>query len=224
MCLIREAGSPDFSELEVEFVKRISPHLGAGLRAAALRPRSQLEPVGDETAGVLILDRCDRIVYRNTAADRLLQKLGGTATGANYLPFVVWAAVGALRRAVANAPDISSATNLYVRGRSGTWFTLQASPAESRPGGASGTMVVIIPAGPRALAGLHEAAYSLTGREREVVNFVARGYSTRQISAAQFISKSTVQNHFSPIFEKVGIRSRRELVKRLFLDSMMLHG
>ncbi len=221
LCLIREAGSPDFSELEVEFIERISPHLGAGLRAAALRPPSRLEPAGDETVGVLMLDRCDRIVHRNTAADRLLEELGGTGTGAGYLPFVVWAAVGALRRAVANTSDIAGATNLHVRGRSGRWFTLQASPVEPQPGRASGTMVAIFPAGPRALAGLHEAAYGLTAREREVVDLVVRGYSTRQISAALFISESTVQGHLSHIFEKVGVRSRREILKRLFLDSLM---
>jgi DNA-binding CsgD family transcriptional regulator len=53
------------------------------------------------------------------------------------------------------------------------------------------------------------------------VKSVARGRSTRQISAALFISEHTVQNHLRSVFEKVGVRSRRELIQRLFLENML---
>ena len=36
------------------------------------------------------------------------------------------------------------------------------------------------------------------------------------------ISEYTVQDHLSHVFEKVGVRTRRALVKRLYLDSMGL--
>ena len=52
------------------------------------------------------------------------------------------------------------------------------------------------------------------------MKLVARGFSTGQISKALFISEYTVQNHLSNVFEKVGVRSRRKLVKRLFLDNL----
>lgn len=49
---------------------------------------------------------------------------------------------------------------------------------------------------------------------------VVRGASTRQISATLYISEYTVQNHLSNIFEKVGVKSRKELVRRLFFENL----
>jgi DNA-binding NarL/FixJ family response regulator len=45
-------------------------------------------------------------------------------------------------------------------------------------------------------------------------------FSTKQISAALYISEYTIQNHISNVFEKVGVRSHRALVKRLFFDNL----
>ena len=45
------------------------------------------------------------------------------------------------------------------------------------------------------------------------------GFTNRQISGALFISEHTVQRHLSNIFEKVGVRSRKNLLKRLYFDS-----
>jgi DNA-binding NarL/FixJ family response regulator len=47
-----------------------------------------------------------------------------------------------------------------------------------------------------------------------------RGASTRQISHALYISEYTVQDHLSNIFDKIGVRDRRSLVKRLYLDAI----
>jgi DNA-binding CsgD family transcriptional regulator len=56
--------------------------------------------------------------------------------------------------------------------------------------------------------------------EREVVDLVVRGASTKQISQVAIISEYTVQEHLFNVFEKVGERSRRALVKRLDLESL----
>jgi DNA-binding CsgD family transcriptional regulator len=81
-------------------------------------------------------------------------------------------------------------------------------------------MIVIEAAGPREVAWLRTSAYGLTEREREVVDFVVRWASTRQISQTLYISGYTVQEHLSNVFEKVGERGRRALVKRLYLESI----
>ncbi len=67
---------------------------------------------------------------------------------------------------------------------------------------------------------MNVAAYGLSPREEEVIRLVARGLSTGQISRTLFISEYTVQNHLSNVFKKVGVRSRRALVKRLFFDNL----
>ncbi len=67
-------------------------------------------------------------------------------------------------------------------------------------------------------------AYALSDKEREVVDLVARGLSTKQISQTLFISEYTVQDHLSNVFDKVGVRGRRALVKCLYLDSLSSLG
>lgn len=100
-------------------------------------------------------------------------------------------------------------------------MTLHASltePAAGRPGE---IVMVIASSGPGEVAGLDLASYGLTSREEHIVRLVARGRSTRQVSAEIFIFGHTVNNHLRNVFEEVGVHSRRELVKRLFVGNLV---
>jgi DNA-binding CsgD family transcriptional regulator len=55
-------------------------------------------------------------------------------------------------------------------------------------------VIVIEPAGSKEMAWLHTAAYGLSPREGEVVEFVVRGASTRQISRALYVTRSPSNN------------------------------
>ena len=55
---------------------------------------------------------------------------------------------------------------------------------------------------------------------KKVLDSVVRGYSTRRISQTLYISESIVQGHLSRNFEKVGVRSRWDLHKRLSFDNL----
>jgi DNA-binding CsgD family transcriptional regulator len=55
-------------------------------------------------------------------------------------------------------------------------------------------------------------AYALTRRERDIVRTVTFGLDTRAIEERLFISRHTVQDHLKSIFDKTGVRSRRELL------------
>ena len=53
---------------------------------------------------------------------------------------------------------------------------------------------------------------SLTAREREVLNLLARGLSNREIAEELVITNKTVKNHLSRIYEKIGVHSRAEAI------------
>ena len=116
--------------------------------------------------------------------------------------------------------DRNGVLRLLVRARSGRWLALHGARTEPRPNRGSETMIVIEPAEPREVSWLRTSAYGLSNREREVVDLVVRGLSTKQISQTLYISEYTVQDHLSNVFNKVGVRGRRALVKRLYLDSL----
>ena len=56
---------------------------------------------------------------------------------------------------------------------------------------------------------------SLSGREREVLELVAEGYRVSTIARELFVSPSTVRNHLSAIFRKLGVSSQAQLLERL---------
>ena len=53
---------------------------------------------------------------------------------------------------------------------------------------------------------------TLTGREIEVIQLVARGMTSREIGLELFISENTVKNHIRNILDKLGLHSRNEAV------------
>jgi DNA-binding CsgD family transcriptional regulator len=52
---------------------------------------------------------------------------------------------------------------------------------------------------------------SLSGREREVADLVARGLTNRQIAAHLFLSEKTIEAHLSRAFAKLGVSGRAAL-------------
>ena len=221
--LSREAGRPDFEPREVAFVRRLAPHLGAGLKAAALCSQALAEGrTGTDVPGVLVLDHRGRVAHYTAAAERWLEEIEDLKPGwseSQDLPPAVRMVAGALRRALRpeNAGDLDLLPRLNVRARSGRWLSLYGSLSEGLPAEA---VIVIGPAGPGEVVRFNMAAYGLTPREAEVATLAAQGASTREISASLYISGYTVQNHLCNAFEKVGVKSRRELTRRLFLDGL----
>ena len=55
--------------------------------------------------------------------------------------------------------------------------------------------------------------HELTKREYEILELIAQGRSTKDLSEALFISAKTVQTHKTNILEKLGLRNTAELIK-----------
>lgn len=54
---------------------------------------------------------------------------------------------------------------------------------------------------------------SLTAREKEVLQYIARGYTYRETGEALFISVKTVESHVSSVLRKLQLTNRNELTR-----------
>lgn len=63
---------------------------------------------------------------------------------------------------------------------------------------------------PPPAAEAHREAPSFSGREKEVLELLARGFRNAEIAERLSLSESTVKGHVSSAFRKLGVSSRRE--------------
>jgi DNA-binding CsgD family transcriptional regulator len=125
-----------------------------------------------------------------------------------------------LRRGNGADPATKDATvpRLRVRTRAGRWVVLHASWLDLARGEPGQIAVIIEPAAAAEVADVIMAAYGLTERERAVTGLVCQGRSTAQIAAELWISVNTVQDHLKAVFDKTGVRSRREVMATILRD------
>jgi DNA-binding CsgD family transcriptional regulator len=199
LCLHRTDHPLGFVPAEAALLARLAPHIAHALRQSVLL--HALPGTGDPRPGVLVLSAELGVVATTPEAAALLEQL----ERAPHLPLpaAVYAVVAALR---GRHPDPS----VRVRAASGAWLALHASHLDGAE--ADAVAVVVEPCSPRATVPIRLAAFGLSRREAEVARLVLRGSSTRAISAALHISPHTVQDHLKHVFDKLGVRSRRDLV------------
>ena len=152
-----------------------------------------------------------------SGVERWLAELpDGDWAAANKLPPAVLAVAGRARRTAMNSDSPGEIAFARVLSRSGRWIVLHGASlvSEGRPRIA----VIVEPAHPARIAPLLMAAYGLTEREQEVTRLVLQGESTTQIAERVVVSPHTVQEHLKNIFEKTSVRSRRELVGKVFFS------
>ncbi len=58
--------------------------------------------------------------------------------------------------------------------------------------------------------------YGISKREKEVLSLLLAGKKNKEIEKSLFLSSSTVRNHISSIYEKIGINSRGQLTRLVF--------
>jgi DNA-binding CsgD family transcriptional regulator len=215
LCLHRDRGSPGYTQADIAFLQPLVQHLAAGLRTSLLQSAPDAGDAANEP-GLIVLAADLSIIAINDAAERWLDELGtGAGQWAMGLPDPVCATVARLW-ALERTDDPGSLPPPIARARTqgGRWLTLHASrltgpDADGRVG------VIIEPSQLLEVAPLIVQAYGLSARESQVTMLVLHGLSTSQISRRLRITENTVQDHLKAIFDKVGVRSRRDLAAQL---------
>jgi DNA-binding CsgD family transcriptional regulator len=204
----------DFVAGEAAFLAEFSRPIAQALRRSLLAMALAADE-GDDAPGLLVLDSAGRIDSLTQAALRWISQLVEVGTDApEQVPVSVTSVAAATRSDPSVRPGGVARARALTRG--GRWLVLHGALLE---GTSSGKVAVIIePARSPEIAPLVVQAYGLSRREREVAELVLQGRSTNEIATALFVSPYTVQDHLKAIFEKVGVRSRREMVSRFFSD------
>ena len=216
MCLHREAG-PGFSVQEQQLVRALAPHLAEGLRAGLLRI-GVTETATIDAPGLVVLDPLGELVAATAPALAWFAELGHDPRSASPVPADVSTAAGLLSRRVGIDPAGSPVPRLRVRTLAGRWAVLHSSWLDDVAGHSGQVAVIIEPATSVEVAEVIMQAYGLTQRERTVTRLICQGHSTAQIAAQLWITTNTVQDHLKSIFDKTGVRSRREVMARILRD------
>jgi DNA-binding CsgD family transcriptional regulator len=173
------------------------------------------EPEGPDAPGLLVLGADLNPESMTPGVERWLAELPDRDwEGKQTLPQAVLAVA---RRALRTASGIDAPGDIAlarVLSKSGRWIVLHGAALVSDR--SRRAAVIIEPAHPARIVPLLMVAYGLSEREQEVTRLVLQGASTAEIAQRLFVSAHTVQDHLKSVFEKTDVRSRRELVGKVF--------
>ena len=213
LCLHRTDHPLGFTDTEAALIARLGPHIAHSLRQSLLLNGSAAAGLPRAPGVVLLADDLS-VVAITEEAEHLLSLLDRDGSTALELPAAVHTVAAALASLEQGTAVAGALPSTRVRTTTGHWLRVHASRLRGSAGEGRIT-VVVEPIDARATTSLLLAAHGLTPREAAVANQVLRGASTGLIADTLHISRYTVQDHLKAVFDKVGVRSRRELVGRL---------
>lgn len=203
-----------FDEDEAALLAEVAPLLTARLRGA-LRTAGRPGDLWPEP-GTVVVDRKLNLVAATEQAWRWIERLGIPPLNEDEpLPAFVYAAAA---RVANSPPQPPRPARVRLQAADGRWVVVQVAALTEGPGSAgagSGYAVTLHGARSDDLAPLLMRAWALTNRERDVAQLVIDGLATEDIATTLFISPHTVRDHIKVIFDKIGIRRRRDMVAAL---------
>lgn len=211
--IVRRNAVRQFLPSDLYFLKVVGPIMSRALEASLARERAMRETSSlahAQASGVLLVSPSRKIEFATPAGEAWL-KLLHDAGRDGHAPLLtpVWSAIAGLT-ASGREHFVSSVTAQTMRGP----VRVEASPA-----GEEGRIAVVLapiqPPEPPSIP----ISWELTAQERRVVECLLRGMTNQQISASLFVTENTVEAHLRSIYTKLDVRSRLELLARLFRET-----
>ncbi len=200
-----------FTVEEVGALADVAQPIGEAIHRAVLLGALMLGH-GEDLPGLILIAGDGSADNVSPAAQRILGEMLDSTAPSNDIPLVVTSLVADLRSAQSGHAE--EPRSVRVPSRNGQWYHVCAALLDDRPDGRVSVIVHQLkePGIPLPIVDTH----GLTTREREVTALVLRGCSTHEIASSLHLSPYTVQDHLKAVFAKLRVRSRRELVARMF--------
>jgi DNA-binding CsgD family transcriptional regulator len=211
--LYRQPDRPLFDAYEQAFLAAISPLMAAAVRRALLIGEST-DPEGPDAPGMIVLGPDWRPESMSPGVEEWLLDLPDGNLAASRLPTAVLAVAGRVARSAPSTDNPAEVAVARVLTRSGRWVVLHGVPLAALD--SQRVAVIVEPAHPSRIVPLLMSAYGLTEREQQLTRLILQGFSTIDIADRLVISEHTVQAHLRNIFTKTEVRTRRDLVTKIF--------
>lgn len=213
MSLVRSADQEPYDDADLDLLRQLALPMALGMRTGLLARLAGGAPTTTGPA-VMVVGAGNAIEsISDNAAERLAELLSASVSEPMG---TIASLVGAARRYAEGRTDRPA--RCRVRGRSGAWLVLHATTLTHRDGSSGDVVVTIDDARAPEILPLVVAAFDLTPRERDVALLVLQGVDTKEIAGRLHLSPYTVQDHLKSIFDKASVRSRRELMARIWFD------
>jgi DNA-binding CsgD family transcriptional regulator/PAS domain-containing protein len=216
----------------VALARRLVPHL-----QQALRTQYHLEDLGHRgndlagaseavRHGVVVVTRGHRVVYTNSAAERILRADDGlrnrsTRIEAGSLRVDAQLQHGIDRALASNNADGCGSSFLCARPSERRPYVVHVLPLDettfASPPAQNRAMIVIVDPElePEPAASLLRRLYGLTRSEADAALMVLRGQGRNHIADELSLSLATVKTHLQHVFDKTGTHRQAELVRLL---------
>ena len=236
LAVMRSSQRSEFEAREVEAWKRLVPHLLRAfdvqdkLHVAQLHTKSVLGILGGAQTGVILADADARVVFANTAGNRLLTAGRVLSAVGERLRAATPSATQALSKLICEAAGTGSGSrrggtlSLPRRDRPPVSATISPLPTHddrlfvSRPL----AMVLVNDADrggaiePQTL----ERLYDLTPAQARLLVALVDGRRLADYAEEAGVSINTVKSHMKQIFEKTGENRQTDLVRRVLADPL----
>ncbi len=213
--IYREPDQPLFDNDEIALIDALTPHLARGARTGLLVGEAA-DPEGPGAPGLVVLSEDHEIESATPGTAERLAEFPDGDLDKGRLPSAVLSVAGQAARAAEHPDQPTEIAVARVLTNSGTWVVLHGTSLIAA--GSKRTAVIVEPAHPARITPLLMSAYGLTEREQEVTRLILQGDSTAQAAEHLVVSPHTIQQHLKSIFEKTGVRSRRDLVGKVFFS------
>jgi len=198
------AGGTDYVTKPIrprEVLARIAAHVHSA--RAQRQARHALDAFGHAT--LVVRERDGRRLWQTALARRMLAEHFGGDEVTTPPEVIAWVARESLRRRAGAEPSLLT----IARGARRITFVLHAMPEDSLEDAGDGEWLVVMrETDDAAVVEAIGLALGLTAREAEVLYWVVKGKTNRDIGDILGTSPRTVTKHFEHVFEKLGVETR----------------